>query len=125
MSDEIYHNGVWYTRTGVPIGEETLAVYELGNVSGAVTVDLTNGLFQTLTVTGVVTLTLTGGVTGSAKPLTLEITNGGSATFNWPAEVEFNGGGVAPTLTVAGKDIVQLYARGTSAWVAGVLPNVS
>lgn len=42
---------------------------------------------------------------GSSGKLTLILTNGGSQTVNWPASVAWPGG-VAPTLTVSGVDVL-------------------
>lgn len=44
--------------------------------------------------------------TGLVGKLTLILTNGGSQTVNWPASVDW-AGGVAPTLTAAGVDVLK------------------
>jgi hypothetical protein len=46
---------------------------------------------------------------GTTASFILELTNGGAATVNWFAGVEFPGG-VAPTLTAAGRDVLGFYS---------------
>ena len=49
---------------------------------------------------------------------TVEVTNGGQGTLTWGAEVEW-AGGVAPTLTAAGKDLLKFYSRDGGTTVMG------
>jgi hypothetical protein len=49
--------------------------------------------------------------------LTMEITNGGQGTLTWGVEVDW-AGGVAPTLTAAGVDLLKFYTRdGGASWI--------
>jgi hypothetical protein len=50
----------------------------------------------------------------------LELTNGGSGTQTWPTSVKWEGG-VAPTLTAAGMDVLAFYTRDGGANYRGVL----
>jgi hypothetical protein len=54
--------------------------------------------------------------TGSVGSFTLELTNGGSQTVNWPASVDW-AGGTAPSLTAAGVDVLVFRTRdGGTTW---------
>jgi hypothetical protein len=67
-------------------------------------VDLSLGNVQTYTLSGTQTLTFTNPIaSGNSSSFTLLVTNGGSATLNWPTEVDW-AGGTAPTLTSSGID---------------------
>jgi hypothetical protein len=78
----------------------------LGSGSGSRTIDLSLGNFVTATVTGTTTWTFSNPVSSpNACGFVLELTNGGSATQNWPAAVRWPGG-TAPTLTTSGVDIL-------------------
>lgn len=90
--------------TIVDYGEKVNA---LGAGGGTRTVDIELGNVATLTVsTSANTLALTNpSPSGTSCSVTLYITNGGSQTFNWPAGTIWQGG-AAPTLTVAGVDVV-------------------
>ena len=70
------------------------------------TVDLSLGNVQTYTLSGTQTLVFSNPpATGTSGSFTLIVTNGGSATLNWPTSVDW-AGGTAPTLTTAGIDIL-------------------
>ena len=83
------------------------------NAAGTTTIAL-NGrdeAFHTTAATGVTTWAITGAATsGKTSAFALELTNGGSQTQTWPASVKWDGG-VAPTLTAAGLDILTFYTR--------------
>ena len=86
-------------------GEALNAIGSIGG--GTQDIDLTLGNTVSGTVdTSTTTFTFSNpaptGVTGS---FTLTLTNGGSQTINWPASVDWVGG-VAPSLTAAGKDVL-------------------
>lgn len=92
--------------------------FSLGTtLTGAVTMTATNGAVQYGTVTGAVTWTFAGAAAaGTITAVTMELTNGGSAAQTWPASVKWDGG-VAPTLTAAGLDILEFYTRdGGTTW---------
>lgn len=59
--------------------------------------------FTATAATGATTWAITGAPAGQTTGFILDLTNGGSQTQNWPAGSDFDGG-VAPTLTAAGKD---------------------
>ena len=69
-------------------------------------VDLSLGNVQTYTLSGTQTLTFTNPIaTGNSSSFTLILTNGGSATLNWPGSVDW-AAATAPTLTSSGVDIL-------------------
>lgn len=76
--------------------------YDNGNVSGSVTIDLTNGNHHKLTLTGNVTsLTISNpSPSGNAMPIYLYIKQDstGSRTVTWPASFDWGTAG-SPTLT--------------------------
>jgi hypothetical protein len=79
----------------------------LGSGSGSRTIDLTLGNYVSATVTGVTTWTFSNPpASARAGGFVLELTNGGSATQNWPAGVTKWPGGTAPTLTASGVDVL-------------------
>jgi hypothetical protein len=78
----------------------------LGSGSGSRTIDLTLGNFVSATIAGTTTWTFSNPIASPAAiGFVLELTNGGSATQNWPASVRWPGG-TAPTLTAAGIDVL-------------------
>ena len=80
-------------------------------LTGAVTMNADNGAVQYGTVTGAVTWTFSGAAaSGTITAFTLELTNGGAFAQVWPASVKWDGG-LAPTLTAAGLDILEFYTR--------------
>jgi hypothetical protein len=97
------------TMTGnVQLKTETVAVSALGTVSG--TTNLNLGAFNvfTMTIGGTTTLALTNVPSSIFVPIVLQITNGGSATVNWPSGSKFPGG-TPFTLTTSGVDVVVGY----------------
>ncbi len=101
-------------------------VYNHSSVSGGVTVDITNGNHQKMTLTGNVTFTFSNpSPTGNACALILSITQNatGGWTAAWPASVKWPGS-VAPTLTSTGakRDRLMFYTddAGTT-WDGSVL----
>ena len=87
---------------------ETVAQLSAG--SGSVNVDMTTGTYFYRTITGAITLSFTNPpASGRAAAFTLELTNGGT-NVTWPASVEWEGG-VEPTLTTAGTDILTFVSR--------------
>lgn len=78
----------------------------LGNVSGSTAVNLTSGNYVTATTTGLTTWTFSNPVSSpNASGFILELTNGGSATQEWPITVKWPSG-TAPTLTSSGVDVL-------------------
>jgi DUF4097 and DUF4098 domain-containing protein YvlB len=89
----------------------------LGNVTGATSLNATTTEFYYGTVTGNTTWSFTGTMTaGTIYSITLELTNPGAFTQTWPASVKWNGG-VAPSYTAAGVDVLEFYTRdGGTTW---------
>jgi hypothetical protein len=86
-------------------GEVTNALGDLGG--GTDNIDLTLGNSVSATVsTAAQTFTFTNPTASDeGTGFTLVLTNGGSQTVNWPASVDWSAA-TAPTLTVAGVDIL-------------------
>lgn len=77
-----------------------------GSISGAQSLDCEAANVFTATITGETTWTFSNPpATGYAGCITLILTNGGSATQNWPNSVDWPSA-TAPTLTAAGVDIL-------------------
>jgi hypothetical protein len=85
-------------------------------------INLSTGNYFTRTISGTTTLTVSNvPTTGTAASFILDLTNGGSATVNWWANVKW-AGGVAPTLTAAGRDSLGFYTYdGGTIWTGLVL----
>jgi hypothetical protein len=77
----------------------------LGSISGSQTIDLTAGNYISATATGSITWTFSNPSASHASGFVLELTNGGSAAQIWPISVRWPGG-IAPTLTTSGVDIL-------------------
>jgi hypothetical protein len=74
-------------------------------------IDLSTGNFFTKTISGATTLTVSNIPTsGNAASFILDLTNGGSATITWWSGVKW-AGGVAPTLTSAGRDALGFFTH--------------
>ena len=83
----------------------------LGNTNTLATFDLETANFFTATSTGATTWAFTNPVTsGDFCGIITELTNGGAYTQAWPASVDWPGG-VAPTLTTSGKDLLVFVTR--------------
>lgn len=95
--------------------------YKAGIFEGAAdlaagsTVDLSTATTFTKTATANWALAVTGIPAGAQGSFVLELTNGGAFTFTPPAGTRFSGG-VAPTLTVAGVDVLGFYKLDGGAW---------
>lgn len=99
--------------------DHTLAAHALGNIAGAVTIDLANGSVQTGTLTGNVTFTLPAVAAGTTEHLTLILTNDGTAG----RAVTITGiqwvGGAAPIFDTAAnaKNIIVLRGTNSHGWI--------
>lgn len=104
LGNNDFNFGVQY-RQQIKDYSETVNV--LGNVSGAVTIDLTLGNVITATATGSITsITVTNvPAAGTEASFSLRATNFGSFTISWPAGTSW-GSGSTPTLAMAGLSIV-------------------
>jgi hypothetical protein len=83
-----------------------------GSVSAVTTLDMTDGNFFSARVAGSTTfvfanppVSVTGAAGGAAGGFALELQNGGAATVTWPSTVDWPGG-VAPSLTASGFDVI-------------------
>lgn len=89
-------------------------------------IDLATGNLFTKTISGVTTLTISNALAnGNVNSFVLELTNGGSSIITWFSGVKW-AGGIAPTLTAAGKDILGFYSHdGGTTWnILGVNKDV-
>jgi len=94
MADQIVQRPVLkdYAETKVAMGSATAVNLEDGNVFSK-------------TISGTTTLTFTNPSSAAATSFSLILTNGGSATLNFPSAVDWSAA-TAPTLTQAGIDIL-------------------
>ena len=94
MADQIVQRPVLkdYAETKVAMGSATAVNLENGNVFSK-------------TISGTTTLTFTNPSSAAATSFSLILTNGGSATLNFPSAVDWSAA-TAPTLTQAGIDIL-------------------
>jgi hypothetical protein len=96
----------------------------LGSVTGATSIDLTDGNSVTATVTGAVTWTFSNPTASDELcGFTLKLVDGGSAAQTWPASVDWPAA-TAPTLTASGTDVLVFFTvDGGTTWygfVAGL-----
>jgi hypothetical protein len=78
----------------------------LGSGSGTRDINLQSGNYVSATVAGTTTFTFSNPLASpNACGFILELTNGGSATVNWPSSVRWPGG-TAPTLISSGVDVL-------------------
>lgn len=87
----------------------------LGTVSGAVSITAASGIHVIATVNGNTTWTFPSPSVTEVHALTLELTNGGAYTMTWPSGTRW-AGGIAPTLTSSGTDILVFTKAGTANW---------
>jgi hypothetical protein len=77
--------------------------------SGSANMDLNGSDAFQITCTATTTLSFSNTPTsGKAKYVSLEIINGGAFTVTWPTNTRWPGG-IAPTLTTSGTDMVVFY----------------
>ncbi len=89
---------------------------------GASNFDLATANLFTRTISGTTTFTVSNvPASGTVASFILDLTNGGSATVNWFSGVKW-AGGIAPTLTVAGRDVLGFFTHdGGTTWTGLVL----
>lgn len=106
-----------YAQLGNAVRRDTPAqtFQSLGSVSGSVSITAASGIHVLATTTGNTTWTFPSPSSTEAHALTLELTNGGVFTQTWPAGMRWTGG-VAPTLTASGTDILVFTKAGTANW---------
>lgn len=106
----------------VPATNTIVALKEVKASISASDIDLTLANYFSKTISGTTTFTVSNvPTTGTAASFILDLTNGGSATVNWWSGVDW-AGGVAPTLTSSGRDVLGFftYDAGTT-WSGFVL----
>ena len=84
--------------------------YDIGDVSGEVTIDAANGTTQALTLTGDADLTLTGD-SGDTLVLVIKQDATGSRTITWPVDVTW-GATLTLTTTAGSVDVLSLQEAG-------------
>jgi hypothetical protein len=104
------------------VGQIKETVNALGSVTGPQTIDLVSGNVVTATP-GSGTWSITGPTNGKSSTLTLILTNPG-ANITWAVPPKWPGG-MVPTLTVAGVDIITLTSvDGGVTWYASLAQDV-
>ncbi len=85
-------------------------------------IDLSLGNYFTRTISGTTTLTVSNvASSGTVSAFVLDLTNGGSATVNWPSGTKW-AAGTPPTLTASGRDVLGFFTHdGGTTWNAFVL----
>ena len=118
-------------NTKLPLSGGTMtgaitAVRETKVEMAANDIDLASGNLFTKTIVGDTTFTISNVLaSGNANSFILELTNGGSAVITWWAGMKW-AGGIAPTLTAAGVDILGFYSHdGGTTWRGVVLSKDS
>lgn len=92
----------------VIIGNPSESPRALGNLTGAVVIDLTAASFFIGTVTGPVTWSIVGDA--ALRGALVKVINGGAAAHTFPASVKFPGG-VAPVFTTSGTDFLSIFTH--------------
>lgn len=98
------------------IGNPIETAVDLGNVTGAKTVDLALSSYYTGTITGNTTWTFSSSVAGLRGSL-LKLTNAGAFTHAYASNVKF-AGGIQPVFTAAGIDFVSVFTDGTNVYLS-------
>ena len=98
------------------------AMIEKSSAVAASNIDLSLGNYFSKTVSTTTTFTVSNiPSSGGAASFILDLTNGGSATINWWANVKW-ASGVAPALTAAGRDVLGFFTyNGGTTWSGFVL----
>ena len=102
------------------------AIRETKVAMGANDINLAQGNLFTKTISGVTALTISNALAaGNVNSFVLELTNAGSAVITWFSGVKW-AGGIAPTLTTSGKDILGFYSHdGGTTWnILGINKDV-
>lgn len=105
------------TDTQTLSGKTITAEKEVSVSVSASAIDLTTANYFYKTITADTTFTVSGAPSsGTAQAFILELTNGGAYTITWFANLTFPGG-VAPTLTASGRDVLAFFTRnGGTTW---------
>jgi hypothetical protein len=107
--------------TGGTMTGAITALRETKVAMGAKDIALASGNVFTKTITATTTLTVSGWLaSGNANSFILELTNGGAFPVTYFAGVKW-AGGIAPTLTASGVDILGFYSHDGGTTVRGIL----
>jgi hypothetical protein len=114
-----------YGYGGLEVAQIQEKVNVLGNCTGNKTLDLSLGNVVSATLTGSGTWTITNpAAAGLCSTVTIWLTNGGAFTITWAVPPMW-AGGIAPTLTASGLDILTLETiDGGTTWSASVALDV-
>jgi len=115
-------NSVLFDGTTDIVIRRITGLQEVHMVLTSGTIDLTTANLFTYTVTGAITFTPTGAApAGAASCITLELINGGSHVVSWWPGIRW-ADGKAPSLTVAGTDVLGFYTvDGGVSWTGVML----
>ena len=95
------------------------------NISSVAAISFTDGNVQTATVTGAVSIQFTNPPSsGKAGTITLILTNGGSATITWDTDIVWPGG-VTPTLTSSGTDVLSFLTTDGGSTIYGFVGGLN
>ena len=96
--------------------QETKAAISASNI------DLSTANYFSKTISGTTSFTVSNiPTTGTAASFILDLTNGGSATVTWWSGMKWSGG-IAPTLTASGRDVLGFFTYdGGTTWSGLVL----
>lgn len=105
------------TDTQTLSGKTITATKETKVAVGASDIDLSAGNFFSKTISGTTTFTVSNvPSTGTAISFVLDLTNGGSAAITWWSGMKWTGG-IAPTLTSSGRDVLGFFTHdGGTIW---------
>jgi hypothetical protein len=101
------------TLTNPTVTNYTETVYT-ANSSTAITLDLANGTFQNITLTGNATITMPSAVAGKSFLLLLSQDATGGRTVTWSTVVWPSGTAPTITSTASKRDIFSFFSNGTS-----------
>jgi hypothetical protein len=102
-------------------------VYAVGNVTGSTTLNLNNGNYQSLTLTGNTTITsITAPTSGKPGPVVLFVTSGGAYTLTITGAKTISGNGILITTGTGGSPVTDVLSGiydGSTLWIASSIPN--
>ena len=105
--------------TGSLYTQSQTFIVDSGTANGSLALNGAYNYFR-YTATGNYTVSVTGLTTNRAWFGTLELTNGGYYTASWNSAIKWSGG-VAPTLTSSGSDVIQFYSSDGGLNIRGIL----
>lgn len=105
--------------TGGIISQSQLLFVDSGNADGSTVLNGSYNYFR-YTATGNYTISFTGITNNRAWFGTLELTNGGAYTVTWDSAIKWPGG-VAPTLSSSGTDVIQFVSSDGGLNIRGIL----